>query len=144
MSFTISHLYSSIFTTLLLILPVALLLPLLLSYCFSPLRHIPGPTTTLLSPFPLIYQEFTRNRRAYIHSLHKAYGPVVRLSPNEVSFTSVSALREIYTSEGAGWDKTEFYDLFRQFGERYVHFDFILIFCFDCDFDGFDLDLRVE
>lgn len=53
----------------------------------------------------------------------------MRLSPNEVSFTSVSALREIYTSEGAGWDKTEFYDLFRQFGERYAHFDFILIFC---------------
>ena len=68
----------------------------------------------------------------------------MRLSPNEVSFTSVSALREIYTSEGAGWDKTEFYDLFRQFGERYVHFDFILILCFDCVLDGFGLGLGME
>jgi hypothetical protein len=69
-----------------------------------------------------MYQEFTRNRRLYIHYLHKTHGPVVRLSPNEVSFTSATALREIYASDGgAGWDKTECYDLFRQLGERLVH-----------------------
>jgi hypothetical protein len=61
------------------------------------------------------YQEFTANRRESIHRLHKTYGPVVRLGPNEVSFTSLDAIKEIYASGGSGYDKTEYYDLFKQF-----------------------------
>ncbi|KAK6581509.1 hypothetical protein PZA11_006200 [Diplocarpon coronariae] len=61
-------------------------------------------------------KEFTARRREYIHELHERYGPVVRLGPNEVSFTSLEALKEIYTSGGSGYDKTEFYTLFTQFG----------------------------
>ena len=63
-------------------------------------------------------QEFTSNRRGYIHELHRQYGPVVRLGPNEVSFTSLEALKEIYSSGGGGYDKTEFYTLFTQFNTR--------------------------
>jgi hypothetical protein len=63
-------------------------------------------------------QEFMGNRREYIHHLHQQYGPVVRLGPNEVSFTSVEALKEIYSSGGSGYDKTEFYTLFKQFDTR--------------------------
>ncbi|CEJ91335.1 hypothetical protein VHEMI07054 [[Torrubiella] hemipterigena] len=65
-----------------------------------------------------MYKEFSGHRRVYIHELHKEFGPVVRLGPNEVSFTSVEALREIYQSGGSGYDKTEFYDLFIQYGIR--------------------------
>jgi hypothetical protein len=39
----------------------------------------------------------------------------VRLGPNEVSFTSLDAIKEIYASGGSGYDKTEFYTLFKQF-----------------------------
>ena len=43
---------------------------------------------------------------------------MVRLAPNEVSFTSLDALREIYAEGGSGYDKTELYTLFMQFGWR--------------------------
>lgn len=65
-----------------------------------------------------MWREFTAQRRVYIHELHKHYGAVVRLGPNEVSFTSLEALKEIYQSGGSGYDKTEFYTLFIQYGMR--------------------------
>jgi hypothetical protein len=81
----------------------------------SPLSTIPGPWYTRFTSLWIKYQEFTANRRESIHHLHKVYGPVVRLGPNELSFTSLDAIREIYASGGSGYDKTEYYDLFRQF-----------------------------
>ena len=56
----------------------------------------------------------------HIHQLHQKYGPVVCLAPNEVSFTSLAAVREIYSSGGSGFDKTGLYTLFMQFGTRSV------------------------
>jgi len=85
---------------------------------FSPLSKVPGPKYTLFSEVYLMFQEFTGKRRGYIHELHRKYGPVVRLGPNEVSFTSLEAMKEIYTSGGSGYDKTEFYTLFKQFNTR--------------------------
>ncbi|KAJ5807784.1 hypothetical protein N7474_009053 [Penicillium riverlandense] len=82
---------------------------------FSPLSQIPGPWYTRFTSLWIKYQEFTANRREFIHRLHQIYGPVVRLAPNEVSFASLEAIKEIYSSGGSGYDKTEFYDLFRQF-----------------------------
>ncbi|KAJ5106319.1 Cytochrome P450 [Penicillium angulare] len=81
----------------------------------SPISKVPGPWYTRFTSFWIKYQEFTANRRESIHSLHKTYGPVVRLGPNEVSFTSLDAIKEIYASGGSGYDKTEFYSLFKQF-----------------------------
>lgn len=86
----------------------------------APLSKLPGPWYSLFSDVFLMYKEFSGHRRVYIHELHKEFGPVVRLGPNEVSFTSVEALREIYQSGGSGYDKTEFYDLFIQYGIRYL------------------------
>ncbi|OBT44198.1 hypothetical protein VE00_04816 [Pseudogymnoascus sp. WSF 3629] len=85
---------------------------------FAPLSKLPGPWHTRFSDVILMYKEFTAHRRVYIHELHKKFGPVVRLGPNEVSFTSVEALKEIYQSGGSGYDKTEFYNLFIQYGIR--------------------------
>lgn len=81
----------------------------------SPFCTVPGPWYTKLTSLWIKYQEFTANRRESIHHLHKVYGPVVRLSPKEVSFASLEAIKEIYASGGSGYDKTEHYDLFRQF-----------------------------
>ena len=82
----------------------------------SPIRKIPGPWHTALCSLVIKYHEFTSARRVYVHRLHQEYGPVVRLAPNEVSFSGLEAVKEIYASGGSGYDKTEFYDLFRQFG----------------------------
>lgn len=84
----------------------------------APLSKLPGPWYSRFSDVVLMYKEFTAHRRVYIHELHKKFGPVVRLGPNEVSFTSVEALKEIYQSGGSGYDKTEFYNLFVQYGTR--------------------------
>lgn len=83
----------------------------------SPLSKVPGPWYTKFTSIVWFkYQEFNSNRRESVHRLHQKYGPVVRLSPNEVSFTSNDAIQEIYASGGSWYDKTEYYDLFRQFG----------------------------
>jgi hypothetical protein len=66
-----------------------------------------------------MFKEFSGCRRRFVHDLHKKYGSVVRLGPNEVSFASAEAVKEIYTSGGSGYDKTEFYNLFKQFDTRY-------------------------
>ncbi|KAL4923062.1 cytochrome P450 [Aspergillus undulatus] len=82
----------------------------------SPVAKLPGPWYTTFTSLVLRYHEFTSNRRLYIHNLHRKYGAVVRIAHNEVSFASFDAIREIYASGGSGYDKTELYDLFRQFG----------------------------
>ncbi|EFX05326.1 benzoate 4-monooxygenase cytochrome p450 [Grosmannia clavigera kw1407] len=81
----------------------------------SAVASIPGPTLTLFSSLPLRYQEFRGNRTRYIHDLHLKYGSVVRIAPNEITFASLEAMKEIYMSNGSGYDKTEFYSLFKQY-----------------------------
>lgn len=84
----------------------------------SPLQKLPGPWYTSWTSLVIKYHEFNATRRVFVHRLHKKYGPVVRLSPNEVSFAGIEAVKEIYGSGGSGYDKTEFYELFKQFGTR--------------------------
>ncbi|KAG9962217.1 cytochrome P450, partial [Aureobasidium melanogenum] len=100
------------------LLPILSILYFLYIRLTSPLSKLPGPFYTKLTPLYLIYQEFSGNRRTYIDSLHASYGPVIRISPNECSFSSYSAMKQIYTSGGSGFDRTEFYELFRQFGTK--------------------------
>ncbi|CAH0004258.1 unnamed protein product [Clonostachys byssicola] len=83
---------------------------------YSPLARIPGSKLSLFSSVQLRYHELQGRRTAFVHSMHQRYGTAVRLGPNEVSFASASAMKEIYMSKGSGYDKTDFYDLFRQFG----------------------------
>ncbi|GAB0136704.1 hypothetical protein EsDP_00004997 [Epichloe bromicola] len=84
----------------------------------SPLRKLPGPTASLFTSLLLKWKEMNAARTIYIHALHDEYGPVVRIAPNEVSFTSWAALKEIYCSGGSGYDKSDFYNLFRIYGRR--------------------------
>ncbi|KAJ4264776.1 hypothetical protein NW762_005019 [Fusarium torreyae] len=84
----------------------------------SATAKVPGPFLSNFTSLALKWQELNANRTVYIHELHKKYGPVVRVAPNEVSFTSIAALKEIYGSGGSGYDKTEFYDLFQVYGKR--------------------------
>ncbi|KAJ5090698.1 hypothetical protein N7532_009382 [Penicillium argentinense] len=79
---------------------------------------VPGPWYTNLTSFVLKYFEFQGKRRVWIHKLHETYGPVVRLAPNEVAFANLEGMKEIYQSGGSGYDKTEFYNLFKQYGRR--------------------------
>ncbi|KAF5703289.1 cytochrome P450 monooxygenase [Fusarium mundagurra] len=84
----------------------------------SATAKVPGPLISNFTSLILKWHELNANRTVYIHELHKKYGPVVRIAPNEVSFTSIDALKEIYGSGGSGYDKTEFYDLFQVYDRR--------------------------
>ncbi|KAI0389830.1 cytochrome P450 3A13 [Xylariaceae sp. FL0594] len=87
--------------------------------CFSsPLQKLPGPRLSLFTSLVLKFHEFRALRTRYVHNLHLKYGPVVRIAPNEVSFASLGGIKEIYCSGGSGYDKTEFYDLFKVYGRR--------------------------
>nr|WGZ60647.1 cytochrome P450 [Fusarium reticulatum] len=82
----------------------------------SPLASLPGPYLSLLTPWQLRYYELRGKRTQYVHLMHQKYGNAVRVAPNEVVFSSLTAMKEIYLSKGSGFDKTSFYDLFSQFG----------------------------
>ena len=84
----------------------------------SPLNKIPGPWHAQFTSLVLKWNEFRANRTRYIHRLHLQYGPAVRIAPDEVAFASAAAVKEIYCSGGSGYDKTDFYDLFRVYGRR--------------------------
>ncbi|KAK4231524.1 putative sterigmatocystin biosynthesis P450 monooxygenase [Podospora fimiseda] len=84
----------------------------------SPLNKIPGPWHSKFTPTILAWHWFKTQRTSYIHKLHQKYGPVVRVAPNEVAFASAAAVKEIYCSGGSGYDKEEFYDLFKVYGRR--------------------------
>ena len=97
---------------------VVSLIVFLLRRIASPLWKLPGPTISAFTSLQLRLHELRANRTLYIHQLHLQYGPVVRIAPKEVSFTSWAAVKEIYCSGGSGYDKTEFYDLFKIYGRR--------------------------
>ncbi|KAL4814464.1 cytochrome P450 [Aspergillus spinulosporus] len=77
----------------------------------SPLRSIPGPFYTSLTLLPLKLSVITGQRIYFIHSLHQRYGPIVRVSPTEVSVSSLPDFREIHRV-GSPFLKSEWYEKF--------------------------------
>ncbi|OLN89016.1 Pisatin demethylase 20 [Colletotrichum chlorophyti] len=73
-----------------------------------PLAHVPGPRLAAISN--IWYACHARNGRMLElgKTLHKRYGPVVRVGPNEVWFDSVDAFKHIYRA-GSGYEKSDFY-----------------------------------
>ncbi|KAJ0271224.1 hypothetical protein COL940_011185 [Colletotrichum noveboracense] len=108
-----------LFSPLFVSIAFAALIMFYLARCIaSPLWKLPGPFWSRITPLALRWNEFNATRTLYVHSLHLKYGPVVRIAPNEVSFTSYEAVKEIYGSLGSGYDKSSFYNLFRVFKRR--------------------------
>lgn len=65
---------------------------------FHPLRNIPGPTLAKVSRLWSRIGNFSGRKSERIHAAHVAYGPVVRVGPNELSFSEPQAAQDIYTS----------------------------------------------
>ncbi|KAH8659948.1 cytochrome P450 [Xylariales sp. PMI_506] len=83
----------------------------------SPLRRIPGPKAFAVTKWRLALSDFKGVRTPEIHNLHRKYGTAVRVGPNEVSFSSLSALRTIYGA-GSGFERTDFYRMFDVYGRQ--------------------------
>lgn len=94
-----------------------LLYQLFYSLVFSPLSRIPGPKSYASTGAKLAFEDYKGTRTRKINALHKIYGPVVRVGPNEVSFNSTSALRTIYGA-GSGFERTGFYRMFEAYGRK--------------------------
>lgn len=83
----------------------------------SPLRLIPGSKFYAVTKWSLALDDYHGTRTRKIHELHQKYGTAVRISPNEVSFSSLSALRTIYGA-GSGFERTSFYRMFDVYGRQ--------------------------
>lgn len=77
----------------------------------SPLRKYPGPFLASFSRLWKVYSTATGRTHLQHIDLHKKYGPIVRIAPNEVSLASPEAAR-ILLSAGKGFHKTDFYGVF--------------------------------
>ncbi|KAJ0299581.1 hypothetical protein COL516b_009085 [Colletotrichum fioriniae] len=78
-----------------------------------PLARVPGPRLAAISNVWHAYH--VRNGRMLTlgKTLHKRYGPVVRVGPNEVWFDSVDAFKHIYRA-GSGYEKSDFYSYLKR------------------------------
>ncbi|MAD87319.1 MAG: hypothetical protein CL912_30545 [Deltaproteobacteria bacterium] len=63
---------------------------------YHPLSKFPGPRLWAISQLPQTYYLFRGRLPFKILELHNRYGPVVRLAPNELSFTTTDAWNDIY------------------------------------------------
>ncbi|PPJ53654.1 hypothetical protein CBER1_00883 [Cercospora berteroae] len=87
----------SIKAFLLLLLPVYLLGRIIYALAFDKLRHIPGPKLNAVSRIPYVRHLIRGTTVENVVALHRKYGSVVRVSPNEISFTSAdTAWPDIY------------------------------------------------
>lgn len=80
-----------------------ILLLILYSYLLHPLffnslnlQRLPGPYHYKFSKF-FIYNKMRKEQgMVHIHLLHKRYGPIVQISPNEVSIIDIGIVKKIY------------------------------------------------
>lgn len=79
------------------------------------LRKIPGPASFAITRYRLALDAWKARSIQTVHKLHHRYGPVVRIGPDQVSFNSLSALRQIYGA-GSGFERTAFYKMFDVYG----------------------------
>ncbi|GAB1194129.1 hypothetical protein APSETT444_003370 [Aspergillus pseudonomiae] len=77
----------------------------------SPLRRVPGPLYTSLTRLPLKFASLTGNRIYFVHELHRKYGPIVRVAPDEVDISSLAEFREIHRA-GTPFLKSKWYEKF--------------------------------
>lgn len=64
---------------------------------FHPLANFPGPTKRAASTFVDQWTKCIGRQLPDEYALHEKYGPVVRMSPNALSFVNPQAWKDIYT-----------------------------------------------
>lgn len=75
---------------------------------FSPLRNVPGPLIARVSWLWLAYHGWLGDECSVVRDLHRKYGTLVRVAPNDVDIADGEALWPIYMDKG-GFDKPNYY-----------------------------------
>ena len=72
-----------------------------------PLSHIPGPRLAAATYLPEFYYDVIKFGRytSEIREMHKRYGPLVRINPNEIHCNDINFSDEIYAVAGRKRDK---------------------------------------
>jgi hypothetical protein len=65
---------------------------------FHPLSKYPGPFFASITRWWLVKEIFDGHHEKNIRILHKKYGPVVRIAPNEVAIADPEAIKVIYST----------------------------------------------
>jgi hypothetical protein len=94
-----------------LLVPLLLVLHCLRLRYLSPLRSYPGPFLASFTRLYRLLSVVSGHAHLDIIALHSRYGPIVRIAPNELSFSSPEAARQLL-SAGKGFHKTLFYAVF--------------------------------
>jgi hypothetical protein len=79
---------------------------------FHPLAQFPGPKLAAISDVWLAWAMVSGRSVEILKNMHLKYGPIVRTSPNDLSFASSTSLKDIYgsTANRKIFPKTIFYD----------------------------------
>ncbi|PGH29985.1 hypothetical protein GX50_07258 [[Emmonsia] crescens] len=81
---------------------------------FHPLRSFPGPTSHAMSQIPYIHKTLRGTLEFDILDLHKTYGDVVRIAPNELAISSPEAWKDILGNRTRGEKELEkFWQFYR-------------------------------
>jgi len=86
---------------------------------FHPLSHIPGPILPKITNFWLYYHIYFGDEITCTNRMHAKYGPIVRVSPNEVDISDIDAVQPIYVAKG-GFKKTPNYANFDIDGHKTI------------------------
>lgn len=78
-------------------------------------KSVPGPFWYKASRFPLFFADLSGDRTSTIHALHCKYGSVVRVAPNELSFSDTNHIKDIY-GQSSVFMKSPVYDSFGRRG----------------------------
>jgi cytochrome P450 len=77
------------------------------AFCFSPVRHIPGPWYARISRLPLLYATYKFRRTEWVAGLMKEYDTsTIVIAPNQINTTNEEAMKIIYDRTAI---KTRFY-----------------------------------
>ncbi|KAK7721994.1 hypothetical protein SLS63_009274 [Diaporthe eres] len=64
--------------------------------CFHPMSTVPGPFWGKISPLWVMSSLWKRKFSTDLAELHQKYGPIVRIAPSEISFSTLEGLETIY------------------------------------------------
>lgn len=79
---------------------LAIISIILYKIIYDPLAHIPSPLIARLTPIWLYSLSFRGIEASTIDQLHKKFGAVVRVAPNEVDISDGAAIHQVYVKEG--------------------------------------------
>ncbi|KAF2718171.1 cytochrome P450 [Polychaeton citri CBS 116435] len=78
---------------------------------FHPLAKVPGPLFQRISGIPRMWHCYAGDRHLREMQAHQSYGSVVRIGPDSLAFSTLSALQTIHSKDSNVFKGNEFYGL---------------------------------